>query len=68
MCDAEFVANLQRKYDILESDIVDLRRAIASAVAKVPFIYEESESADIREIWGMIEPILFKDYKKAARN
>ncbi len=42
MCDAEFVANLQRKYDILESDIVDLRRAIASAVAKVPFIYEES--------------------------
>lgn len=65
MSDAEFIANLQWKYDMLQSDIADLRRAVASAVAGVPFMYEIAESADIREIWGMLEPILMERIQKS---
>ena len=63
MCDAEFVAGLQRRYDILESEVEDMRRAVAEALAGQPVFYITPESADLRAVWEMIEPLLFEHKK-----
>ncbi len=60
MSDAEFVANLQRKYDLLEDDVMGLYLGISLTLQGREIMIREPESLKIREIWNMLKPIFAK--------